>query len=116
MAALYQACDCVVQPYRGEGFCLPVAEHAASLRASGGGPRPRRESTRIRAGTPDLGACGGCRGTPPRALRDRSFTTPLLAASINGKIRTSLMLIVKNERRTWPRAWRPSPGFSMTSL
>jgi glycosyltransferase involved in cell wall biosynthesis/tetratricopeptide (TPR) repeat protein len=30
MAALYQACDCVVQPYRGEGFCLPVAEAMAN--------------------------------------------------------------------------------------
>src|SRR5439155_256380 len=33
MAGLYQACDCVVQPYRGEGFCLPVAEAMASGRA-----------------------------------------------------------------------------------
>ncbi len=30
MAALYRACDVVVQPYRGEGFCLPAAEAMAS--------------------------------------------------------------------------------------
>jgi len=30
MAALYRACDVVVQPFRGEGFCLPVAEAMAS--------------------------------------------------------------------------------------
>jgi glycosyltransferase involved in cell wall biosynthesis len=30
MAGLYRACDGVVQPYRGEGFCLPVAEAMAS--------------------------------------------------------------------------------------
>jgi glycosyltransferase involved in cell wall biosynthesis/tetratricopeptide (TPR) repeat protein len=29
MAGLYRACDCLVQPYRGEGFCLPVAEAMA---------------------------------------------------------------------------------------
>ena len=32
MAGLYRACDCVVQPYRGEGFCLPVAEAMACAR------------------------------------------------------------------------------------
>jgi glycosyltransferase involved in cell wall biosynthesis/tetratricopeptide (TPR) repeat protein len=32
MAALYRACDCVVLPYRGEGFCLPAAEAMASGR------------------------------------------------------------------------------------
>ncbi len=26
MAALYRACDCLVQPYRGEGFGLPIVE------------------------------------------------------------------------------------------
>ncbi len=30
MAALYRACHCLVHPYRGEGFGLPVAEAAAS--------------------------------------------------------------------------------------
>jgi FkbM family methyltransferase len=29
MAALYQACDCLVHPYRGEGFGLPMAEAMA---------------------------------------------------------------------------------------
>jgi glycosyltransferase involved in cell wall biosynthesis len=29
MAALYQSCDCLVQPYRGEGFGLPIAEAMA---------------------------------------------------------------------------------------
>lgn len=29
LAGLYAACDCVVQPYRGEGFALPVAEALA---------------------------------------------------------------------------------------
>ena len=29
MAALYAACDCVVQPYRGEGYGLPIAEAMA---------------------------------------------------------------------------------------
>ncbi len=29
LAGLYAACDCVVQPYRGEGFALPVAEAMA---------------------------------------------------------------------------------------
>jgi tetratricopeptide (TPR) repeat protein len=29
MARLYAACDCLVAPYRGEGFCLPVAEAMA---------------------------------------------------------------------------------------
>jgi glycosyltransferase involved in cell wall biosynthesis/tetratricopeptide (TPR) repeat protein len=41
IAALYRACDCVVQPYRGEGFCLPVAEAMASGKpviATGYGP------------------------------------------------------------------------------
>jgi glycosyltransferase involved in cell wall biosynthesis/tetratricopeptide (TPR) repeat protein len=32
MAGLYRACDCVVQPYRAEGFCLPVAEAMATAR------------------------------------------------------------------------------------
>jgi tetratricopeptide (TPR) repeat protein len=32
MAGLYGACDCVAQPYRGEGFCLPVAEAMACAR------------------------------------------------------------------------------------
>ena len=31
MAGLYRACDCAVQPYRGEGFCLPVAEAMGKL-------------------------------------------------------------------------------------
>ncbi len=30
MAGLYTACDCLVSPYRGEGFALPVAEAMAS--------------------------------------------------------------------------------------
>jgi glycosyltransferase involved in cell wall biosynthesis len=30
IAALYRACDCLVHPYRGEGFGLPVAEAAAA--------------------------------------------------------------------------------------
>jgi glycosyltransferase involved in cell wall biosynthesis len=30
MAMLYRSCDCLVLPYRGEGFGLPVAEAAAS--------------------------------------------------------------------------------------
>jgi glycosyltransferase involved in cell wall biosynthesis/Flp pilus assembly protein TadD len=30
MAALYQSCDCLVHPYRGEGFGLPVAEAMAA--------------------------------------------------------------------------------------
>ncbi len=29
MAGLYTACDCLVQPYRGEGFCLPALEAMA---------------------------------------------------------------------------------------
>ena len=29
MAALYAACDCLVHPYRGEGFGLPIAEAMA---------------------------------------------------------------------------------------
>jgi glycosyltransferase involved in cell wall biosynthesis len=29
LAGLYAACDCLVQPYRGEGFALPVAEAMA---------------------------------------------------------------------------------------
>jgi tetratricopeptide (TPR) repeat protein len=29
MASLYQSCDCLVQPYRGEGFGLPIAEAMA---------------------------------------------------------------------------------------
>ena len=29
MAALYQSCDCLVHPYRGEGFGLPIAEAMA---------------------------------------------------------------------------------------
>ncbi|WP_170157797.1 glycosyltransferase [Thermodesulfitimonas autotrophica] len=29
MAGLYRACDCLVHPYRGEGFALPVAEAMA---------------------------------------------------------------------------------------
>ncbi len=29
LARLYRACDCLVQPYRGEGFCLPVLEAMA---------------------------------------------------------------------------------------
>jgi len=29
LAGLYNACHCVVQPYRGEGFCLPIAEAMA---------------------------------------------------------------------------------------
>jgi glycosyltransferase involved in cell wall biosynthesis len=32
MAVLYRACDAVVLPYRGEGFCLPAAEAMASAR------------------------------------------------------------------------------------
>ncbi len=41
MAGLYRACDVVVQPYRGEGFCLPAAEAMASgkpLIVTGRGP------------------------------------------------------------------------------
>ncbi|MCI0637436.1 MAG: glycosyltransferase [Gemmataceae bacterium] len=30
LAGLYQACDCLVHPYRGEGFGLPIAEALAS--------------------------------------------------------------------------------------
>jgi glycosyltransferase involved in cell wall biosynthesis/tetratricopeptide (TPR) repeat protein len=30
LAGLYTACDCLVQPYRGEGFALPVAEAMCS--------------------------------------------------------------------------------------
>jgi glycosyltransferase involved in cell wall biosynthesis len=30
MAALYRACDCLVHPYRGEGFGLPIVEAMAS--------------------------------------------------------------------------------------
>ncbi len=29
MPGLYAACQCLVQPYRGEGFCLPIAEAMA---------------------------------------------------------------------------------------
>ena len=29
LAGLYAACDCLVQPYRGEGFCLPALEAMA---------------------------------------------------------------------------------------
>ena len=29
LAGLYAACDCIVQPYRGEGFCLPPLEAMA---------------------------------------------------------------------------------------
>ena len=29
LAGLYTACDCLVQPYRGEGFCLPALEALA---------------------------------------------------------------------------------------
>jgi len=29
MAGLYNACDCLVHPYRGEGFGLPIAEATA---------------------------------------------------------------------------------------
>ena len=29
MASLYNACDCLVQPYRGEGYCLPIVEAMA---------------------------------------------------------------------------------------
>ena len=29
LPALYTACHCLVQPYRGEGFCLPIAEAMA---------------------------------------------------------------------------------------
>ena len=39
--ALYRAADCVVQPYRGEGFCLPALEALACGRpliATAGGP------------------------------------------------------------------------------
>lgn len=39
--ALYRAADCVVQPYRGEGFCLPALEALAcgrALIATAGGP------------------------------------------------------------------------------
>jgi len=32
MASLYRACDCLVHPYRGEGFALPVAEAMACER------------------------------------------------------------------------------------
>ena len=30
LAGVYTACNCLVQPYRGEGFCLPVLEAMAS--------------------------------------------------------------------------------------
>ncbi len=30
LAGLYTACDCLVQPYRGEGFALPIAEAMAA--------------------------------------------------------------------------------------
>ncbi len=30
MAALYRACDVLVAPYRGEGFCMPIAEAMAT--------------------------------------------------------------------------------------
>ncbi|NMC75361.1 MAG: glycosyltransferase, partial [Geobacteraceae bacterium] len=30
LAGLYTACTCLVHPYRGEGFCLPIAEAMAS--------------------------------------------------------------------------------------
>jgi len=30
LAGLYTACTCLVQPYRGEGFCLPIAEAMAA--------------------------------------------------------------------------------------
>ena len=30
LAGLYVACHCLVQPYRGEGFCLPIAEAMAA--------------------------------------------------------------------------------------
>ena len=29
LAGLYAACDCLVHPYRGEGFGLPIAEAMA---------------------------------------------------------------------------------------
>jgi glycogen(starch) synthase len=29
MASLYNACDCLAQPYRGEGYCLPIVEAMA---------------------------------------------------------------------------------------
>ena len=29
MPSLYKACHCLVQPYRGEGFCLPIVEAMA---------------------------------------------------------------------------------------
>lgn len=41
LPALYRASDCVVQPYRGEGFCLPALEALACgkpLIATAGGP------------------------------------------------------------------------------
>ncbi len=41
LARLYAACDCAVQPYRGEGFALPVAEAMASglpVIVTGAGP------------------------------------------------------------------------------
>jgi glycosyltransferase involved in cell wall biosynthesis len=41
LARLYAACDCLVQPYRGEGFALPVAEAMACGRpviVTGAGP------------------------------------------------------------------------------
>lgn len=159
MAALYRACDCVVQPYRGEGFCLPVAEAMASGRpviVTGFGPvldyatdetayllpyrlapmAEKRIDTLETVDTPYLvepdpdvlrrymrrvyehPEVARARGAKAReyvrarltwahaaiiaerrlaALRDRSFTAPLLAPRVLGKMTTSLMMITKNE-------------------
>jgi glycosyltransferase involved in cell wall biosynthesis len=44
LASLYTACDVLVHPYRGEGFCLPVAEARACglpvLATAGGATEP----------------------------------------------------------------------------
>ena len=77
MGALYRSVDVVVQPYRAEGFCLPLLETMASglpvvLPAHGPGPEfvprgrasgcPRRRASPTRGPWP--GPCAGCGSTP----------------------------------------------------